>query len=149
MTKTTTGTTTIASSGKSLKDVMQTIFTKELNPSASAPTISLTVSGGNGEVGSSYNVPAATLKLTSVGSYTYGPKTGITVPASKASVSCTTEGTSTTNGAALAANGTVELAAGAFKKYADGSTTYSYSAEATYTDGTVPVTNLGTAYPDA
>lgn len=149
VTKSSTGTTTIASSGKSLKDVMQTIFTKELNPSASAPAISLTVSGGNGEVGSSYNVPSATLKLTSVGSYTYGPATGITVPASKASVSCTTEGTSATNGIALALNGTVVLDVGTSKKYVDGSTTYNYSAEATYSDGAVPVTNLGTVYASA
>lgn len=82
VTKTTTGTTTLPASGKSLKEVMQTIFTKELNPSASLPAVSLATSDCNGEVGSSYNVPAATLKVTGVGSYTYGPSTGIAFPAS-------------------------------------------------------------------
>lgn len=72
---------TLSAAGKSVKTLMDNIFTKELNPTKTNPTISLTVAGANGEVGSSYNVPSATLKLTGVGSYTYGPATGITVPA--------------------------------------------------------------------
>lgn len=140
---------TLTAKGKSVAELMTSIFTKELNPTKTAPAISLTVAGGNGEVGASYNVPAATLKVTSVGSYTYGPATGITVPASAAKVQCTTEGTSATNSAALGANGTVVLAQGASKKYVDGMTAYSYSAEATYTDGAMPVTNLGNAHAAA
>lgn len=140
---------TLSAAGKSVKTLMDNIFTKELNPTKTSPAISLTVSGANGEVGSSYNVPAATLKLTSVGSYTYGPATGVTVPATSASVSCTTEGTTASNNSALALNGTVVLAAGASKKYVDGNTTYSYSAKATHTDGAMPVTNLGNDYPSA
>lgn len=130
----------------SVADLIEGIFTKELNPTTTNPAISLTVSGGNGEVGASYNVPSATLKLTSVGNYTYGPPTGVTVPVSAAKIECTTEGTSATNSAALAVNGTVILAQGASKKYMDSGVTYSYSAEATYTDGVAPVTNLGKEY---
>ena len=140
---------TISATGKSVKTLMDNIFTKELNPTKSNPTISLTVSGLNGEVGSSYNVPKATLRLTSVGSYTYGPSTGITVPVSSASVSCTTEGTSKSNDSVIGLNGTLELPEGASKKYVDGNTTYSYSAEATHTAGAMPVTNLGNNYPPA
>ena len=140
---------TLPATGKSVKTLMDNIFTKELNPTKSNPAISLTVSGANGEVGSSYNVPKATLRLTSVGLYTYGPSTGITVPVSSASVSCTTEGTSKSNDSVIGLNGTLELPEGASKKYVDGNTTYSYSAEATHTAGAMPVTNLGNNYPSA
>lgn len=140
---------TLSATGKSVKTLMDNIFTKELNPTKSNPAISLTVSGANGEVGSSYNVPKATLRLTSVGSYTYGPSTGITVPVSSASVNCTTEGTSKSNESVIGLNGTLELPEGASKKYVDGNTTYSYSAEATHTAGAMPVTNLGNDYPSA
>lgn len=64
-------------------------------------------------------------------------------------MSCTTEGTTNTNPSALALNGTVVLAAGSSYKYSDTAKTYSYSAEATYTDGAMPVTNLGNPYPSA
>ena len=140
---------TLSATGKSVKTLMDNIFTKELNPTKSNPAISLTVSGANGEVGSSYNVPQATLKLTSVGSYTYGPATGITIPALSASVKCTTEDTSKSNDSAISLNGTLVLPTGASKKYVDGNTTYSYSAEATHTAGAMPVTNLGNDYPSA
>lgn len=140
---------TLPATGKSVKTLMDNIFTKELNPTKSNPAISLTVSGANGEVGSSYNVPKAVLKLTSVGNYYYGPETGITVPALSASVKCTTEKTSKSNDSAIGLNGTLELPEGASKKYVDGNTTYSYSAEATHTAGAMPVTNLGNDYPSA
>lgn len=140
---------TLSAAGKSMKSLMEEIFTKELDPSNSKPSITLTTSGANAEVGTTYTVPAATLKLTSVGSYTYGPATGITVPATSAIVRCTTEGTSESNDTALGLNGTVTLPAGATKTYTDGNTTYSYSAEATYTDGAIPVTNLGKQYAAA
>ena len=140
---------TLSATGKSVKTLMDNIFTKELNPTKSNPTISLTVSGANGEVGSSYNVPKAVLKLTSVGKYSYGPATGITVPALSASVKCTTEGTSVSNKSVIGLNGTLELSAGELKKYTDESKTYSYSAEATHTAGAMPVTNLGNDYPSA
>ena len=140
---------TLSAAGKSMKSLMEEIFTKELNPSNTKPAITLTTSGSNAEVGSTYTVPAATLKVTGVGSYTYGPATGITVPATSAIVNCTTESTSKSNDTALGLNGTVTLGAGATKTYTDGDTVYNYSAEATYTDGAIPVTNLGKQYAAA
>lgn len=110
------------------------------------PTIDLTASSGTNEVGNTYNVPAATLKLTSVGSYQYGPATGVKVASGNAVVKCTTENTSITSTADIGYNGTLQLAAGAQKTYSDGATTYSYSAEATHTDGAVPKTNIGNDY---
>ena len=112
--------TTLSATGKSLEQIMTEIFTKELFPgtdgTVNKPTISLTTSNGNGEGGSTYNVPAATLKVTSVGSYPYAPTaTGITVPATSASVSCTTAGeeANVSNESSMGLNSTLVLPAGA------------------------------------
>lgn len=138
------GSAQITSKGKSLEEVLKGILAQEKDPTVSTPTFSLAASGGTNEVGMTYNVPAATLKMTSVGSYSYGPATGITVTAGNATVKCTTENTSVTNSTAMGLNSTLVLGAGASKTYVDGATKYSYSSTATYTDGAVPKTNIGT-----
>lgn len=74
--------------GTSLESLFGSILQQELNPEASLPTAEITVSGSNGEVGSSYTLPTATLKITGVGSYTYGPETGITFAIDNVSLSC-------------------------------------------------------------
>lgn len=136
---------TLSATGKSVSDLMTAIFTKELQPSVSNPAISLTVgSNVEGEVGSKYYVPSATLKVTSVGTYSYGPETGIVVQEGNAVVKCTTEGTSAINDSELGLNGTVILPTGNKYVFEDATTkTYSYSASATHTAGSIPLTNLG------
>lgn len=140
------GSSQISSKGKNLEEVLKTILAKEKNPTVTQPTIDLTTSNGTNEVGNTYNVPAATLKLTSVGSYQYGPATGVKVASGNAVVKCTTENTSITSTADIGYNGTLQLATGAQKTYSDGETKYSYSADATHTDGAVPKTNIGNDY---
>lgn len=140
------GSSQISSKGKNLEEVLKTILAKEKNPTVTQPTIDLTTSDGTNEVGNTYNVPAATLKLTSVGSYQYGPATGVKVASGNAVVKCTTENTSITSTADIGYNGTLQLAAGAQKTYSDAIATYSYTAEATHTDGAVPKTNIGNDY---
>ena len=68
----------VINKGTSLESLFSGMLQQELDPTASVPTASISVSGGNGEVGSSYTLPTATLTIDSVGSYTYGPETGIT-----------------------------------------------------------------------
>ena len=140
---------TLNAAGKSVKTLMDNIFTKELYPTAKLPTASVTTTTTlTGEVGSLYTVPSATLEFTGVGSYTYGPATGISCPAGSAVISCTEEGTSNTNSSALVANGTVVLATGTTnaKTYTDSTVTYNFKGKLTYSDGVVPKTNLGNDY---
>ena len=130
---------------------MDNIFTKELYPKATLPTASVTTTTTlTGEVGSGYTVPSATLKYTGVGSYTYGPATGISCPSGSAVISCTEEGTSNTNSNALVANGTVVLAGTTnAKTFTDSTVTYNFKGKLTYSNGVVPKTNLGNDYAAA
>lgn len=136
----------LQSAGKSVKDVMTSIFTKELDPVPTRPTATVTTTATlTGEAGATYTVPAATLKFTGVGSYTYGPSTGISCLAGNATLSCVEEGRSDTNTSDLVLNGTVTLAAGTpnAKVFTDSTATYNYKGSLTYTDGAMPKTNLG------
>lgn len=121
------GSATIAAEGKSVKQVLSAILAQEKNPTATAPSATITLAqAGAKEVGTSVT-PSYTTKFNA-GSYTYGPETGITV--SSYSVS---DGTATK-----------ETATGAFDPITIGdSTNYKLSLTANYTDGAVPKTNLG------
>lgn len=126
------GSTTIAAEGKSVKQVLSAILAQEKNPTATAPSATITLAqAGAKEVGTSVT-PSYTTKFNA-GSYTYGPETGITV--SSYSVS---DGTATK-----------ETATGAFDPITVGdSTNYKLSLTANYTDGAVPKTNLGNNCPE-
>lgn len=125
------GSATFSAKGKSLEQVLSSLMAKEANPSKTEPAVSFTSTGGLGtyEIGTKKNLSyAASL---SAGSYTYGPPTGIT--AQSWEVVC--DGVTKTT-----ANGTFEnvVAEASAKKIV---------ATASYGDGTIPVTNLGNAYP--
>lgn len=124
------GSGTIAASGKNVKDVLASILAKEKNPTATQPAVTaMCAQLGAYEVGSSVT-PAYTATL-STGSYTYGPVTGIT--ATEWSV---TDGTATKT-----------TAEGSFDALTVGDgTNYAITATATHGAGAVPVTNLGNAY---
>lgn len=124
------GSGTIAASGKNVKDVLASILAKEKNPTATQPAVTITCKQiAAYEVGSKVT-PAYTASL-SAGSYTYGPATGITATA-----------WSVTDGAA-----TKDTASGSFDELTVGdATSYAITATATHGEGAVPVTNLGNAY---
>ena len=67
--------------GKSVADVLNDAFAKTQSGTKSAPAFEYTLGGytASKEVGETYTIPAATLRMKSVGSYQYGPATGITV----------------------------------------------------------------------
>lgn len=142
--------------GTSLESILSGMLQQELYPTANdKPDASITVSGGNGEVGTEYTVPTATLKITDVGSYPYAPTaTGITFAAGEVKLA---EGADpdtatnyTTNENVMVTNSTITLKATGDKVlYADTSKSYTFSGTGTYTDGVVPKTNLGNDYPDA
>ncbi len=123
-----TATGTLSVAGKSLTDVLQNIFTKELQPTKTEPSVSLTFSkAGAYEVGTKVTPDySATLNA---GSYTYGPATGIT-PSSW-------EVTNTDGGSK-------NTASGSFDEITVGdATNYTITAKATYAAGAVAKTNLG------
>ena len=124
------GSGTIAASGKNVKDVLASILAKEKNPTATQPAVTITCKQiAAYEVGSKV-VPAYTASLNA-GSYTYGPATGITATA-----------WSVTAGTA-----TKDTASGSFDELTVGdATSYAITATATHGEGAVPVTNLGNEY---
>lgn len=125
------GQATIAAKGKNLKEVFNTIFVKESNPSITQPAVSITLTGaGAKEVGTVFT-PSYSASL-SAGSYTYGPATGVTATSYKIT---------DTNG------NQATTASGSFESFTvNTSTSYTVSAEIAYGDGTIPVTNVGNAY---
>lgn len=124
------GSGTIASSGKNVKDVLASILAQEKNPSITQPSASMSSSNiKDYEVGT--NVAINYSISTDPGSYTYGPATGVTFSGHKA----------TFNGE------TVTGASGTFTSIqVTDSTNLSISGSVDYSDGAIPVTNLGNNY---
>ena len=124
------GSGTIASSGKNVKDVLASILAKEKNPSITQPSASMSSSNIEAyEVGA--NVAINYSISTNPGSYTYGPDTGVTFSGHKA----------TFNGE------TVTGASGTFTSVQVTDTTnLSITGSVNYSDGAIPKTNLGNSY---
>lgn len=132
ITKAQNGTGSISAAGKSVADVFTAIFTKELNPTKNPPSVTLTFGqAGAKEVGTS--VTPSYSAILNAGSYTYGPETGI---------KATSWEIGDTDGH------TATAASGSFAAFTVGdNTSYKITAKANYTEGAIPVTNLGNAYP--
>lgn len=138
--------------GTSLETLLSGLLQKEEEPGTpSKPTASISVSGNNGEVGAEYTVPTAKLSIGGVGSYTYGPATGIVFNIGDIKLAegaePTTASNYVTNSAQVSAktNNLLSLKATGDKvKYVDGDTKYTFSGSAAYQAATAsPVTNLG------
>ena len=128
----TNGQATIAATGKNLKQVFDTIFVKEKNPSITQPSIEVSLAGaGAKEVGTKVT-PSYTTKFNP-GTYEFGPATG-----------CNPTSWSVTD-----SDGSAPLitATGKFAEItvAD-DTNYKVSATVNYSAGTIPVTNVGNEY---
>lgn len=130
LSKSSTGTATFATKGKSVAAALQEILSKREQPSiVSHPSVSLTATSGSKEVGTSITPTwSASLKA---GSYTYGPATGITV---KAWAISDTDGNS------------ADTVSGSFPAIVVGDDTkYCITAKATHNAGAIAVDNLGDA----
>ena len=124
------GSKTLETKGKNIKQVFDMLVASEKNPSTSQPTATLNSSNiGAKEVGT--NIAVAYSFSTNVGSYTYGPATGVTFSGYEA----------TFNGETLTGS------TGTFKSMQVTDTTnLSITGKCSSTDGAVPVTNLGNTY---
>lgn len=129
--KLTNGQATIPAAGKNLKEVFNTIFVKEANPSTTKPVVTITLNeAGSYEVGTK-KTPTYSASL-SAGAYTYGPATGITATS--------WEITDTEGEEATAASGSlpeIEII---------DDINYTITVKANYGDGTIPLTNIGNEY---
>lgn len=127
------GSTTVAAQGKSLKEFLTALLAAEKQPSVTQPAVTVNMSTGKAyEVGTTVT-PTYSASL-SAGSYTYGPATGITAKTWSVTNSATDE--------------TLTTATGSFANVvvAD-NTNYSVTATATYDAGAMPKTNIGNDAP--
>ena len=128
----TNGQATIATAGKNLKQVFDTIFVKEKNPSVTQPSVTVSLAGaGAKEVGTKVT-PSYTTSFNA-GEYEFGPATG-----------CNPTSWSVTD-----SDGSAPLttATGKFAEItvAD-DTNYKVNATVNYSEGAIPVTNVGNEY---
>ena len=123
---------TLAAKGRSVKQVLSSILAKEAYPTATKPSVTVTLTGsGEYEVGSSFTPNySVTFKA---GSYTYGPATGVNATAYHVSDS---------------SGATADTKTGSFSQFTVlDSTNYKVSATADHSGGAMPVTNIGNEYP--
>ena len=127
------GSKTLSTTGKSVKQVMDLLFSEERNPIITQPSVNLTsTSMGSKEVGTRLT-PNYTATLNP-GSYQFGPATNVT--ASSWNVTDT-------------AGGTKNTSSGNFSELqVTDDTNYSITATVQYTQGTIPLTNLGNEYQE-
>lgn len=128
----TNGQATIAAAGKNLKQVFDTIFVKEKNPSVTQPSVSVSLgNAGAKEVGTKVTPSYST--TFNAGEYEFGPATG-----------CNPTSWSVTD-----SDGSAPLttATGKFAEItvAD-DTNYKVNATVNYSEGAIPVTNVGNEY---
>ena len=124
------GSKTLSTTGKNIKQVFDMIVAEEKNPSTTQPSVTLNSSNiGAKEVGT--NIAIAYSFATNPGSYTYGPATGVTFSGYEA----------TFNGETLTG------ASGTFASVqVTDSTSLSISGKCSSSEGVIPVTNLGNPY---
>ena len=125
-----TGSKTLATTGKNLKQVLDMIVASEENPSTTQPSVTLNSSNiGAKEVGT--NIAIAYSFATNPGSYTYGPATGVTFSGYEATFNGETR---------TGASGTFTS-----MQVVD-DTNLSISGKCASSEGAVPLTNLGNPY---
>lgn len=128
----TNGQATIAAAGKNLKQVFDTIFVKEKNPSVTQPSVSVSLAGaGSKEVGT--KVTPSYSATFNAGKYEFGPATGCSITSWSV--------TDTNNAEPL------NTATGSFTEItvAD-DTNYKVTAIGNFSAGAIPVTNVGNEY---
>lgn len=127
------GSKTLSTTGKSIKQVFDLLLAEEKNPSITQPSVSVTSSEiGAKEVGTRVT-PSFNVSLNP-GSYQYGPATGVTV--TSYIVTDSNDNSLTTQ-------------SGSFEEIqVTDDTTYTITAVVEHTEGTVPKTNLGNEYLD-
>lgn len=132
----TNGMATIPTKDKNLKEVWDMIYQKELQPTVTQPSYTFSAPSGSGEVGTTFTLPTATFKVTSVGSYSYND-TGIKF------LGNITGGSNTKSFSNLVKDGTATVQTTGSNTYTDSPITFSFSGKYSHNAGATPLTNLG------
>ena len=152
-----TGSVTIpvATDNMTLRALFEAAFSEEKDPEIDTPTITLSAtSNKEEEVGTTFSLPVATLTVTDIGSYQYGPAdTGVRIPVGGMTIIQSDDSTqNASNTVELTKDGSIALTAKNTKgnTYGDTAITYSFSAVAKYAPAPtiIPVTNLGKQLPE-
>ena len=126
------GSKTLATTGKNVKQVFDMLVAEEKNPTTTQPSVAVTLTGAGAKEAGSKFTPSYTASLNP-GKYQFGPATGVV--ATSWSVTDT-------------AGGSADTATGKFAEFTvEDGTNYTITATANYNEGAVPVTNLGNEYP--
>ena len=153
-----TGSVKVPTKDKSVYDALLDAFAEAKDPDVDYPSVSIAVSGGSGEVGTTFTLPTATLTVDDVGSYTYGSKdasdnkydsedTGVVFGSNNVTLSCGSK--SVSNSSTMIKGSTLQLQAeGSDSTYGDTSISFTFDATANYLESDrVPVNNLGSKVP--
>ena len=125
------GSAVISTAGKNLKQVFETIYVKERNPKITQPYIVLTCDEAKSYEVGTVIIPTYEASLH-VGKYEFGPDTGVH---GNAWSIVDNKGNSSLNNK------------GEFKELlVEDDTSYTITASVSYSDGEIPLTNLGNAY---
>lgn len=147
------GAAVLNASNKNMTQVLASLLAEEKNPEVDLPSVTYTTSGGSGEVGTTFTLPTATLKITDIGSYTYGSTdginkydpadTGVIFEPGSVVVSFGTKDQMNTK--TLGNQSTLSVTASGNNVYQDAPIEFVFKAIANYTasNDRVPVTNLG------
>lgn len=124
------GSKTLETAGKNVKQVFDMIVAQEKNPTITQPTASINSNNiGTKEVGT--NIAIAYSFSTNAGNYQYGPATGVTF----------------NNYSAVFNGETLNTSSGTFKQVqVTDNTNLTITGSVTHTDGAIPKTNLGNNY---
>lgn len=153
------GSVTVPATNKSVYDVLMDAYSQAEDPDVTAPAVSIVASGSSDEVGKTFTPPTATLKVTSVGSYTYGSKdaanteyaaedTGVVFEKGNITLTCGTA--EATNNSNFTTGNTMTLKAVSDNTtYGDTAVSFTFSATAKHTASAdrEPVNNLGAKVP--
>ena len=125
-----TGSKTLATTGKNVKQVLDMIVAQEKNPTITQPTASISSNNiGTKEVGT--NIAIAYSFSTNAGNYQYGPATGVTF----------------SDYSAVFNGETLNTSSGTFKSIqVTDDTNLTITGSVTHSDGVIPKTNLGNNY---
>ena len=147
--------------GKTVQDLFTMAYSEPKDPTVDYPSISISASGASAEVGNTFTLPTATLKVDDIGSYQYGGKdadnvkygngdTGVVYKANNVVLAQGAEPATatnkTTNDTNMVKGNTITLkATGDNVTYGDTAVSFTFSGSATYAnDSTIePLNNLG------
>lgn len=141
-----TGSATIATTGKNVKQLMEMLFAEERNPNVYAPSITLTTNHGSYEVGT--KITPSYSFTCSPGVYEFGPNTGIVHTSYNIAATNNLIEVENVHSDSYPTDGIVEGTMPTEVQIKDNTNYYLTATVAYNASTTIPVTNLNNYYDD-